>query len=106
MTQKHPEYNGPAMGPKMATENKRGFTEEDNRKMRDGSIGLQVNQKLTSVTFDFKIYILSTVYLIIYSSYFFLRPVRTKEQLKLVTAAWEILGTCDQKQMIKLHFYF
>ena len=56
MTQKHPEYNGPAMGPKMATENKRGFTEEDNRKMRDGSIGLQVNQKLTSVTFDFKIY--------------------------------------------------
>ena len=56
MTQKHPEYNGPAMGPKMATENKRGFTAEDNRKMRDGSIGLQVNQKLTSVTFDFKIY--------------------------------------------------
>ena len=30
------------MGPKMATENKRGFTEEDNRKMRDGQIGLQV----------------------------------------------------------------
>ena len=46
MTQKHPEYNGPAMGPKMATENKRGFTEEDNRKMRDGSIGLQVNLNL------------------------------------------------------------
>merc|ERR1711963_94189 len=44
MTQKHPEYNGPAMGPKMATENKRGFTEEDNRKMRDGSIGLQAGQ--------------------------------------------------------------
>ena len=42
-TQKHPEYNGPAMGPKMATENKRNFTEEDNRKMRDGQIGLQVN---------------------------------------------------------------
>jgi len=43
-TQKHPEYNGPAMGPKMATENKRGFTEEDNRKMRDGQIGLQAGQ--------------------------------------------------------------
>ena len=54
MTQKHPEYNGPAMGPKMATENKRGFTEEDNRKMRDGSIGLQVNPKLTTVIFDFE----------------------------------------------------
>ena len=54
MTQKHPEYNGPAMGPKMATENKRGFTEEDNRKMRDGSIGLQVNLKSISVIFNFE----------------------------------------------------
>ena len=51
-TQKHPEYNGPAMGPKMATENKRGFTEEDNRKMRDGQIGLQVNSNTSG---NFKI---------------------------------------------------
>ena len=42
------------MGPKMATENKRGFTEEDNRKMRDGSIGLQVNPKPTSVILNFE----------------------------------------------------
>ena len=31
------------MGPKMATENKRNFTEEDIRKGRDGQIGLQVS---------------------------------------------------------------
>jgi len=43
-TQKHPEYDGPAMGPKMATENKRNFTEEDIRKGRDGQIGLQAGQ--------------------------------------------------------------
>ena len=30
------------MGPKMATENKRNFTEEDIRKGRDGQVGLQV----------------------------------------------------------------
>ena len=42
------------MGPKMATENKRGFTEEDNRKMRDGSIGLQVSPKPTSVILNFE----------------------------------------------------
>merc|ERR1712026_63809 len=41
-TQKHPEYNGPAMGPKMATENKRNFTEEQIRAGRDGQVGLQV----------------------------------------------------------------
>ena len=33
------------MGPKMATENKRNFTDEDIRKGRDGQIGLQVNYK-------------------------------------------------------------
>merc|ERR1712117_546093 len=27
-TQKHPEYTGPQIGPKMSTENKRNFTEE------------------------------------------------------------------------------
>ena len=30
------------MGPKMATENKRNFTEEDIRKGRDAAVGLQV----------------------------------------------------------------
>ena len=41
-TQKHPEYAGPQMGPKMSTENKREFTEEQIRKGRDGQVGLQV----------------------------------------------------------------
>ena len=41
-TQKHPEYYGPQMGPKMATENKREFTEEQIRQGRDGQVGLQV----------------------------------------------------------------
>jgi len=40
-TQKHSEYDGPRMGPKMATENKRNFTEEQIRQGRDGNIGLQ-----------------------------------------------------------------
>merc|ERR1712083_1219639 len=40
-TQKHPEYTGPKMGPKMATENKRNFTEEEIRQGRDGQVGLQ-----------------------------------------------------------------
>merc|ERR1711956_162434 len=40
-TQKHPEYAGPQMGPKMSTENKREFTEEQIRKGRDGQVGLQ-----------------------------------------------------------------
>jgi len=40
-TQKHPEYTGPQMGPKMATENKREFTEEQIRMGRDGQVGLQ-----------------------------------------------------------------
>ncbi|CAB4055086.1 TAGLN [Lepeophtheirus salmonis] len=41
ITQMHPEYEGPSMGPKMSTENKRNFSEEDARRMRDGQIGLQ-----------------------------------------------------------------
>ena len=44
VTQLHPEYNGPALGPKMATENQRNFNEEQTRKMRDGQIGLQAGQ--------------------------------------------------------------
>lgn len=41
ITQKHPEYEGPAIGPKMATKNERNFTEEQIRQGRDGTIGLQ-----------------------------------------------------------------
>lgn len=40
-TQKHPEYSGPQIGPKMSTENKRNFTEEQIKQGRDGQIGLQ-----------------------------------------------------------------
>lgn len=40
-TQKHPEYTGPRLGPKMADENKREFTEEQARQLRDGQVGLQ-----------------------------------------------------------------
>lgn len=42
-TQKHEEYTGPRMGPKMATENKRNFTDEQIRQGRDGQVGLQVS---------------------------------------------------------------
>ena len=45
-TQKHPEYTGPTMGPKMATENKREFTEEQIRAGRDGQVGLQVRTSI------------------------------------------------------------
>jgi len=41
LTQKHPEYTGPRLGPKMADENKREFTEEQARQLRDGQVGLQ-----------------------------------------------------------------
>ena len=41
-TQKHADYTGPSMGPKMATENKRNFSEEQIRQGRDGQVGLQV----------------------------------------------------------------
>ncbi len=37
-TQLHPEYAGPAMGPKMAEENKRKFSEEEIRRMRDAQV--------------------------------------------------------------------
>jgi hypothetical protein len=40
-TQKHPEYKGPMIGPKMATENKRNFTEEQIMQGRNSQIGLQ-----------------------------------------------------------------
>nr|CAH0107908.1 unnamed protein product [Daphnia galeata] len=40
LTQKHPEYTGPRMGPKMADKNEREFTEEQLR-AHEGHIGLQ-----------------------------------------------------------------
>ncbi|XP_019870240.1 muscle-specific protein 20 [Aethina tumida] len=41
ITQKHPEYNGPSLGPKMADENKRTFTEEQLR-AHEGELNLQM----------------------------------------------------------------
>ena len=40
-TQRHPEYTGPSLGPKMATKNERNFSDEQIRQGRDGVIGLQ-----------------------------------------------------------------
>jgi len=37
----NPDYTGPTLGPKMATENKRNFSEEEIRRLRDAQIGLQ-----------------------------------------------------------------
>merc|ERR1712083_867330 len=44
ITQTHPDYTGPQIGPKMAEKNERNFTEEQNRKGRDAQIGLQAGQ--------------------------------------------------------------
>jgi len=41
ITQKHPEYNGPALGPKMAEKNERSFTEEQLR-ANQGELNLQM----------------------------------------------------------------
>ena len=41
ITQKHPEYNGPSLGPKMSEENKRTFTEEQLR-ASEGQLNLQM----------------------------------------------------------------
>ena len=41
LTQHHPEYNGPKVGPKMAEKNERNFSEEQIRCQRDAVIGLQ-----------------------------------------------------------------
>lgn len=40
-TQKHPEYTGPALGPKMADKNEREFSEEQLR-ASEGHLGLQM----------------------------------------------------------------
>ncbi|KAF4532774.1 hypothetical protein B566_EDAN003555 [Ephemera danica] len=41
ITQKHPEYAGPRLGPKMADENKRDFT-EDQLRASEGQVNLQM----------------------------------------------------------------
>ncbi|XP_030767626.1 muscle-specific protein 20 [Sitophilus oryzae] len=41
LTQKHPEYNGPSLGPKMADKNERTFTEEQLR-ASEGQLNLQM----------------------------------------------------------------
>ena len=41
VTQNHPEYTGPKIGPKMAQKNERNFTDEQIRQGRDAQIGLQ-----------------------------------------------------------------
>ncbi|KAL1139357.1 hypothetical protein AAG570_006341, partial [Ranatra chinensis] len=41
LTQKHPEYNGPSLGPKMADEHKREFT-EDQLRASEGHLNLQM----------------------------------------------------------------
>ncbi|XP_043471014.1 muscle-specific protein 20 [Leptopilina heterotoma] len=41
ITQKHPEYNGPTLGPKMSDENKRTFT-EDQLRASEGQVNLQM----------------------------------------------------------------
>lgn len=41
MTQKHPEYTGPSLGPKMAEKNERQFT-EDQLRASEGVLNLQM----------------------------------------------------------------
>lgn len=41
LTQKHPEYTGPALGPKMAEKNEREFT-DDQLRASEGHLGLQM----------------------------------------------------------------
>ncbi|XP_063909595.1 myophilin [Zophobas morio] len=41
ITQKHPEYNGPSLGPKMADKNERSFTEAQLR-AHEGELNLQM----------------------------------------------------------------
>ena len=51
-TQKHAEYTGPQIGPKMATENKRNFSDEQIIAGRNAQIGLQAgsNKGASQVT--------------------------------------------------------
>ena len=83
-TQKHPEYNGPSLGPKMATENKRNFSEEQIRQGRDGQVGLQVRSFLTDLFSKF----------LHYSSFHVSRLAPTKALLNLDTGVWVIPVIC------------
>jgi len=44
ITQKHPEYNGPSLGPKMAEADHKEWSEDQQRALREGQIGLQMGQ--------------------------------------------------------------
>merc|ERR1712002_796862 len=44
LTQKHPEYTGPSLGPKMSEADKKEWDEDQQRMLRDGQIGLQMGQ--------------------------------------------------------------
>ena len=83
-TQKHPEYNGPSLGPKMATENKRNFSEEQIRQGRDGQVGLQVRLFLTDLFSKFLHYL----------SFHDSRLAPTKALLNLDTGVWVIPVIC------------
>ena len=49
ITQKHPDYNGPTIGPKMANKNERNFSDEQIRQGRDAHIGLQVQLEIRNL---------------------------------------------------------
>ena len=83
-TQKHPEYNGPSLGPKMATENKRNFSEEQIRQGRDGQVGLQVRSFLSDLFSKFLHYL----------SFHDSRLAPTKALLNLDTGVWVIPVIC------------
>ena len=46
VTQMHPEYSGPQIGPKMSTKSERNFSEEQIRQGRDATIGLQAGTNI------------------------------------------------------------
>ena len=97
------------MGPKMATENKRNFTEEDIRKGRDGQIGLQVSFYNCSNQRDedwLQIINNSTVANLRHSnnySLFHFRLAKTKEPHNPVMVVWETQDTCEHHIRYK-HF--
>ena len=54
LTQLHPEYQGPRLGPKMAERNERNFSEEQIRRNRDAVIGLQAGTNVGATQVDLK----------------------------------------------------
>ena len=79
-TQKHPEYQGPSLGPKFSTKNERNFSEEQIRKGRDGVIGLQSGTNKGA----------SQVNIIISRNQKYLNLID-----RLATEAWATLDTCN-----------